>query len=55
MSFDLNDAELQKTGDPMPDGTFAKVSLVFRPGGVDGDAEVDRGLLKRSGRPAATC
>jgi hypothetical protein len=53
MSFDLNDAELQKSGDLIPDGTFAKVVMVIRPGGVDGDAEVDRGLLKRSATPGS--
>ena len=51
MSFDLNDAEPQKTGELIPDGTFAKVAMVIRPGGIDGEGEIDRGLLKRSGTP----
>ena len=35
MSFDMNDAEPQKSGEPIPDGTFAKVTMSFRPGGID--------------------
>jgi hypothetical protein len=49
MTFDMNDAEPQKTGEVIPDGTFAKVTMILRPGGVDGESEIDRGLLKRSG------
>jgi hypothetical protein len=49
MTFDMNDAEPQKTGDLIPDGTFAKVTMTLRPGGIDGESEIDRGLLKRSG------
>lgn len=49
MTFDMNDAEPQKTGDVIPDGTFAKVTMILRPGGIDGESEIDRGLLKRSG------
>ena len=49
MTFDLNDAEPQKTGELIPDGTFAKVTMTLRPGGIDGESEIDRGLLKRSG------
>ena len=48
MTFDMNDAEPQKTGDVIPDGTFAKVTMILRPGGIDGESEIDRGLLKRS-------
>ena len=50
MTFDMNDAEPQKTGELIPDGTFAKVTMTIRPGGIDGEAEIDRGLLKRSER-----
>ncbi len=46
--FDLNDAEPQKTGEVIPDGSFVKVTLAIRPGGVDGQSEIDRGLLKAS-------
>ena len=49
MTFDMNDAEPQKTSDLIPDGTFAKVTMALRPGGIDGESEIDRGLLKRSG------
>lgn len=48
MTFDMNDAEPQKTGDLIPDGTFAKVTMTIRKGGIDGSSEIDRGLLKAS-------
>ena len=53
MSFDMNDAEPQKSGDLIADGSFAKVIMTIRPGGVDGDSEIDRGLLKTSGTPGS--
>ena len=53
MTFDMNDAEPQKSGDLIPDGTFAKITMTIRPGGVDGESEIDRGLLKRSGAPGS--
>jgi hypothetical protein len=46
--YDMNDAELPRGSDLIPDGTFAKVTMVIRPGGVDGQGEIDRGLLKAS-------
>ena len=46
--YDMNDAELPRGSDLIPDGTFAKVTMVIRPGGVDGQGEADRGLLKTS-------
>lgn len=46
--YDMNDAELPRSSDLIPDGTFAKVAMVIRPGGIDGHGEVDRGLLKAS-------
>ena len=49
MTFDMNDAEPQKTSETIPDGTFARVTMILRPGGLDGESEIDRGLLKRSG------
>jgi hypothetical protein len=49
VTFDMNDAEPQKTSETIPDGTFAKVTMILRPGGIDGESEIDRGLLKRSG------
>ena len=48
MTFDLNDAELPKSNDLIPDGTFAKVTMVFRDGHVDGESELDRNLLRHS-------
>lgn len=50
MSFDFNSADPQMVmGDLIPDGTFAKLRLTIRPGGVDGAAPMDQGLLKASG------
>ena len=50
MSFDLNDADPQMMpmGEPIPDGTFAKLHLTLRPGGADGAGPEDGGLLKAS-------
>ena len=54
MSFDMNDAEpQQKSGELIPDGTFAKVAMTIRPGGTDGKATIDRGLLKASNTPGS--
>jgi hypothetical protein len=53
MTFDMNDAEPQKTGELIPDGTFAKVTMTIRPGGTDGQGEVDKGLLKVSNAPGS--
>jgi hypothetical protein len=50
MSFDFNSADPQMViGDLIPDGTFAKLRLSIRPGGVDGAVPMDQGLLKASG------
>ena len=43
--YDLNDAEPLRSGEIIPDGTFAKVTMTIRPGGVDGPFETDKGLL----------
>lgn len=48
MSLDFNDAEPQRSSDLIADGTFAKVAMMIRKGGIDGDEEIDRGLLKAS-------
>jgi hypothetical protein len=50
MSYDLNDAQPQMPpiGELIPDGTFARVRLTIRPGGVNGATPVDAGLLKAS-------
>ena len=53
MSFDMNDAEPQKTSEIIPDGTFAKVSLAIRKGTIDGESEIDKGLLKASNTPGS--
>lgn len=48
MSYDFNDAQPQMmpTGELIPDGTFAKIRMTIRPGGVNGSAPMDAGLLK---------
>ena len=51
--LDLNDAEPQRSSDLIPDGSFAKVSMVLRPGGVDGPNPMDAGLLKASSQPGS--
>ena len=50
MSYDLNDAQpqLPPVSEPIPDGTFAKLRLTLRPGGVNGATPMDAGLLKAS-------
>jgi hypothetical protein len=50
MSYDLNDAQPQTPpiGELIPDGTFARVRLTIRPGGVNGATPIDAGLLKAS-------
>ena len=53
MTLDMNQAAPEKSGDLIPDGTYARVALHIRPGGVDGDSEADRGLLKPSTRPGS--
>ena len=53
MSFDMNDAEPQKSGELIPDGTFAKITMTIRPGGTDGQSDVDRRLLKASNAPGS--
>jgi hypothetical protein len=48
--YDLNDAQPQlgPIGELIPDGTFAKVKMTIRPGGVNGSTQIDVGLLKAS-------
>ena len=53
MTFDMNDAEPQGTGELIPNGTFAKVTMTIRRGGSDGGSEIDRGLLKESNSPGS--
>jgi hypothetical protein len=51
--FDLNDVEPINSGELLPDGSFVKVIMAIRPGGVDGDTEIDKGLLKASNAPGS--
>ena len=51
--FDMNDAEPQKTGELIPDGTFAKINMIIRPGGIDGQSEIDQALLKAPKDPTS--
>lgn len=48
--LDLNDArpQLPPAGELIPDGTFARLKMTIRPGGVDGAVPLDKGLLKAS-------
>jgi hypothetical protein len=48
--YDLNDAQPQMApiGELIPDGTFAKVRMTIRPGGLNGSTAIDTGLLKAS-------
>jgi hypothetical protein len=46
--YDFSDVEPQQSSDLIADGSFAKVTMTIRPGGVDGQTEFDRGLLKAS-------
>ena len=51
--YDFSDVEPQQSSDLIPDGTFAKVIMTIRPGGVDGQTEIDQGLLKTSNTPGS--
>ena len=53
MTFDMNDAELPRGTDLIPDGSFAKITMALRPGGIDGQGEHDRGLLKSPRTPGS--
>jgi hypothetical protein len=48
--YDLNDAQPQMApiGELIPDGTFAKIRMTIRPGGLNGATAIDNGLLKAS-------
>ena len=48
--YDLNDAgpQMAPAGELIPDGTFAKLRMTIRPGGVNGSSPLDAGLLKAS-------
>ena len=53
MSYDFNDVEPHQGNDLIPDGSFAKVVMTVRPGGVDGEGEHDKNLLKASNAPGS--
>ena len=55
MNMDLNTADKQRTFDPIPDGSFCKVLLQFKPGGftLPGCAAMDNNLFKSSQRSDA--
>jgi hypothetical protein len=48
--YDLNDAQPQMApaGELIPDGTFARVAMTIRPGGLNGATPADAGVLKSS-------
>jgi hypothetical protein len=46
--YDFSDVEPQQSSDLIPDGAFVKAIMTVRPGGVDGQTEIDKGLLKAS-------
>jgi hypothetical protein len=49
----LTDVEPLRSGELIPDGAFAKVTMTVRPGGVDGHGDLDKGLLKPSNVPGS--
>ena len=51
--YDMNDAELPRGSDLIPDGSFVKVTMAIRKGGLDGQGEADRGLLKATKSPGS--
>ncbi|QLH40813.1 MAG: hypothetical protein HWD60_20360 [Defluviicoccus sp.] len=51
--FDLNDVEPINSGELLPDGSFVKVAMAIRPGGIDGHTDIDKGLLKASNAPGS--
>jgi hypothetical protein len=51
--YDMNDAELPRGSDLIPDGSFVKVTMAIRKGGLDGQGESDRGLLKATKSPGS--
>jgi hypothetical protein len=49
VAFNLNDAEPQKTFEPIPDGQFARLLLQMKPGGYSyaGCEKMDEGLFRK--------
>jgi hypothetical protein len=46
--YDFSEVEPQQSSDLIPDGAFVKAIMTVRRGGVDGQTEIDKGLLKAS-------
>jgi hypothetical protein len=53
MTFDMNDAELPRGSDLIPDGSFVKLRMEIRKGGIDGASPFDRELLKAAKTPGS--
>jgi len=53
MTFDMNDAELPRGTDLIPDGSFVKLRMEIRKGGIDGASPFDRELLKAAKTPGS--
>ena len=51
--LDMNDAELPRNNDLLPDGSFVKIAMQIRRGGLDGHGEADRGVLKAAKSPGS--
>jgi hypothetical protein len=49
----MNDVQPQMTTDIIPDGTFAKITMIFKPGTIDGASPADARLLKPSNSPGS--
>jgi hypothetical protein len=53
MTYDMNDVQPQIATDIIPDGTFAKITMIFKPGTIDGASPADARLLKPSNAPGS--
>lgn len=53
MTYDMNDAQPQTAAGIIPDGSFARIAMVFRPGSIDGASPTDARLLKPSNAPGS--
>lgn len=53
MTYDMNDAELPRGSDLLPDGSFVKAMMQIRKGGLDGQGDIDRELLKATKTPGS--
>jgi hypothetical protein len=53
MTYDMNDVPPQIATDIIPDGTFAKITMIFKPGNIDGASPADAKLLKHSNSPGS--